>query len=78
MITYYEKRRREILEKRQKIIEKYSGMKLGTTLNDLYVKTVLCELNIKDYYAYKIFNYEHFLKPIGAESITAYNRVLRL
>ena len=78
MIAYYEKRRREILEEKQKIIEKYSGMKLGSALNDFYVEMVLCNLNIKDYYVFKLLNYERILKPIGAESIYAYNRVLSL
>ncbi len=78
MISYYEKRRYEILESRQKIIEKYSGMKLGAALNDFFVQTVLSNLNIKDYYVFKLLNYEHLIKPIGSESIMAYNRVLRL
>lgn len=78
MITYYENRRREILMNRQEIIEKYSGMKLGAALNDFYVETVLNPPNIKDYYVFKLLNYERLLKPIGSESIMAYNRVLRL
>ena len=78
MIAYYEKRKREILKEKQKIIEKHSGMKLGSALNDFYVQTVLGNLNIKDYYVFKLLNYERILKPIGAESVYAYNRVLRL
>lgn len=78
MIDYYQKKRSEILEDIEKLKQKYNGTKLGDALNEYYIDIILRATNLKDYFVFKLLNYEHILKPIGVDSILAYNKALTL
>lgn len=77
MTDYYQKRKAEILKEFESLKEKYTGVQLGDALNDFYIQIVLQTENIKDYYVFKLLNYEKILKPIGSASIEAYNSTLK-
>ncbi len=80
LIAYYQQRKSEILSHFEQIQKKYFGQDLGKALNDFYVATVMKSIAgkplEKDYLVFKLLNYEHILKPIGAASIRAYNQAL--
>ena len=78
MIDYYEKKKSKILEDIEKLKQKYNGTRLGDALNEYYIDIILRATNLKDYFVFKLLNYEHILKPIGAESIAAYNKAFVL
>jgi hypothetical protein len=82
MKAYYLTEKKDIIEEYESIKRKYRGMELGSKLNDFFVRTVLRSIKnnptIKDHITFKLLDYEQLLKPIGAESIRAYNRVLQL
>lgn len=82
MVEYYLKRKSEIMEEYEKIKQKYRGPDLGKQLNDFYVRTILRSIEgnpqIKDHLVFKLLNYERILKPIGSDSIVAYNQAFNL
>lgn len=82
MKEYYLEKRKIIMEEYESIKLKYRGTELGAELNSFFVRTVLRSIKnhptMKDYLTFKLLNYEQLLKPIGAESIRAYNRALQL
>ena len=77
MIAYYLKRKGEILKEFQSLKSRYKGVELGNKLNDFYINTVNRSIigfpSLKDYLVFKLLNQEGILKPIGSESILAYN-----
>lgn len=82
MTAYYEKRRKAIKDELIKIRRKYKGIELGRQLYEFYGRVVSgCYSNgatVKDRIVFKLLNEERILKPIGAESILAYNDAFSL
>ena len=82
MMAYYIKRRTEILSEFNAIKAKFKGVDLGNKLEDFYIEAVNRSIKgfptLKDYLIFKLLNMEGILKPIGSESILAYNEALSL
>ncbi len=82
IMEYYLKRKQEISEEFERIKQKYHGRELGKQINEFYIRTyersIVGKPMVKDYFVFKLLHYERLLKPIGAESIRAYNEAFTL
>ncbi len=78
LLQAYEVRRDDINRQVADIKEKYVGTELARQLNEFFYRQVMMNVTIKDYLVFKLLNYAQKLKPVGAESIKAYNEALSL
>ncbi len=78
LLQAYEARRDDINQQVADIKKKYIGTELARQLNEFFYRQVMMNVTIKDYLVFKLLNYAQKLKPVGAESIKAYNEALSL
>lgn len=78
LMEAYIARRDKIKTDVAKLKQTYSGVELGWQLNEYFYHQVAFHTNVKDYLTFKLLNYARYLKPIGADSIHAYNEGLSL
>jgi len=78
LLQAYEARRDDINRQVADLKAKYVGTELARQLNEFYYRQVMMNVTIKDYLVFKLLNYAQKLKPVGAESVKAYNEALSL
>lgn len=82
LISYYKKRKTEILSGVHTLKTKYKGADLGDKLEEFYVqnvnKSIVGSPTLEDYLVFKLLNKEGILKPIGSDSILAYNKAFSM